>query len=73
MTPNSYKIELLSTPQLLFVSLSSIFLSAIRKKAEKVLIPSMKIVREIGIRKLSKMKTLRKLNPAESSYVYLIV
>jgi hypothetical protein len=45
--------------------------SKLRKRPENVFIPSIRMIKEIGMRKLSKIKTLRKVNPAEYAYFYI--
>ena len=61
MSPNSYKMEEFSTPQPCFVYLSYILASYVRKMVEKVLIPSMSMLRLMGMRKLRSKKMVKNM------------
>lgn len=72
ISPNYSKIEEFNTPQPVLVNLSYIFLSHEMKIVEKVLIPSMRILRVIGIRKFKSKKFVKNMMVANITYVFTL-
>ena len=63
-TPNSSIMDVLRTPHYFLIVGSYNFLSKVRKMPEKVLTPSMTMLRVMGIRKLSMRKMVKKMSVA---------